>query len=119
MKKLLMQAIALAVLTVASFAQTASQTTTIQGLPPGLTLSTAGIVSGTPAAGSQGTYQFNVQACDSEVPPLCSAETPITILVVGPVIITNTAVPPAVVSVPYSQPIGATGGVPPYTWGSQ
>ncbi len=30
--------------------------------------------------------------------------------------ITNTALPAATVGTPYSQPLGATGGTPPYTW---
>jgi len=34
-------------------------------LPSGLTLSSGGVISGTPAAGSQGTYKFNATATDS------------------------------------------------------
>jgi hypothetical protein len=46
--------------------------TTISGLPPGITASQSGndlVLSGTPTAGSAGTYSFNVSASDSDSPP--------------------------------------------------
>lgn len=88
------------------------------GMPSGITLSSAGVVSGTPAVGSAGVYQFPVQACDSETPVLCSPLTTIALTVVGPVIVTPKPLPVAIEGKPYSQPLGATGGVPPYTWTS-
>jgi hypothetical protein len=37
-------------------------------LPKGVTLSTAGVLSGTPAIGSQGTYQFTIKATNGTAP---------------------------------------------------
>ncbi len=44
-------------------------TITTGALPPGLSLSAAGTISGTPAAGAGGFYSFTVQVTDSDNPP--------------------------------------------------
>lgn len=85
-------------------------------LPPGLTLSSAGRLSGVPA--SSGVYQFQLQVSSSDegaAPGFkqCS-------LIVRP-----SAPEPAIagcpaefgtVGVPYEQTLGASGGRPPYLW---
>ncbi len=93
------------------------------GLPPGLTLSGSGTISGTPT--TAGTYQVTVNVADSAQqatshsyslttgstggttppPPTPSAIT-----------ITATTVPTGTVGVSYSTTLAATGGTAPYTW---
>jgi len=81
------------------------------GLPPGLTISTTGVISGTPT--TAGSYTFTVTATDAElytasstytviVPPLLSAISPTTF--------SGTAVNPLSVT------FGPTGGIGPYTF---
>jgi hypothetical protein len=95
------------------FAQAPSKPT-IPGLPPGTTMSSTGLITGTPTA--LGTYVANIQACDSESPIQCSDITPVTIPVYGAVVIgPPTTLPFGIVGTPYSQQIPISGGVPPYT----
>ena len=81
------------------------------GLPPGLTISTTGVISGTPT--SAGSYTFTVIATDAElytasrtytaiVPPLLSAIFPTTFS--------------ATEANPLSVTFGVTGGIGPYTF---
>ena len=81
------------------------------GLPPGLTISTTGVISGTPTTAD--SYTFTVTATDAElytasrtytviVPPLLSAVTPTTFS--------------ATEANPLSVTFGATGGIGPYTF---
>jgi hypothetical protein len=83
------------------------------GLPPGLSLSTAGTVSGTPTSG--GTYTFTVQVTDSGGRTATKALT--LSINVTPLVISTTALPNAQLTVPYSQTLSAAGGILPYTWG--
>jgi uncharacterized repeat protein (TIGR03803 family) len=48
-------------------------TVTAGSLPPGLSLSSAGVISGTPT--QSGNYSFTIQALDSEVPAVTAAAT--------------------------------------------
>ncbi len=80
-------------------------------LPPGLTLSSAGLLSGTPTA--SGTWAFTVTATDSNG---CTGTRDYTITV-NPVgcptlTILPATLPAAVVGSPYSQPITASGSTP-------
>src|SRR5664280_1636557 len=81
-------------------------------LPPGLGLSSAGVISGTPIAG--GIYNFTVQVADT-LANTASAMLSITIQT-GPLVITTTQLPAGTVLVPYSANLGASGGTPPYAW---
>ena len=80
-------------------------------IPPGLTLSAAGVFSGRPSAG--GTYEFNVNATDargvvgSQDYRLVVAET----LSISPAAISDGEVGTA-----YSQELSASGGTAPYTF---
>jgi len=83
-------------------------------LPAGLTLSTAGLLSGTPTAG--GNFSFTIVATDTAG---CIGFRlyilfidPCPLITVNP---TSPNLPPATISTPYSQTFSATGGVAPYT----
>ena len=83
-------------------------------LPAGITLSTAGVFSGTPTAADSSS--FSVTVTDGR--PIASA--PVTpSLTVNPgshVTVTTTSLPTGTVGSPYSATLAATGGTPPYTW---
>jgi hypothetical protein len=81
-------------------------------LPPGLGLSSAGAISGTPIAG--GSYNFTVQVADT-LANTAGAMLNITIQT-GSLVITTTGLPAGTANVPYSATLGAAGGTPPYTW---
>lgn len=89
-------------------------TVTAGSLPPGLILNSAsGLINGTPT--TQGTFQFTVQVTDS-VPGTAAKVLSITIGATQPLTITTTSLPDGVLNQTYSQNLGATGGVSPYTW---
>lgn len=80
-------------------------------LPPGLTLSPAGDLTGTPT--TAGTYMFTVQATDS-VPNSASRAFTVTIT---PALVVGSAVPTAgMVGQNYSHPFTTTGGTAPVTF---
>src|SRR5262245_49120880 len=83
-------------------------------LPAGLTLSSTGLLSGTPTSG--GNFSFTIVATDAGG---CIGSRlynlfidPCPLITVNP---TNPNLPPANISSPYSQTFSATGGVAPYT----
>ncbi|MDW8412838.1 MAG: putative Ig domain-containing protein [Acidobacteriota bacterium] len=83
-------------------------------LPPGLTLSTGGVLSGTPG-GPANTYTFTVTATDTNG---CSGGQIYTITISCPTITLSPAtLPNGSVGTPYSQTISAVGGTAPYTFG--
>ncbi|MGP8244755.1 MAG: beta strand repeat-containing protein [Bryobacteraceae bacterium] len=99
----------------ASFAATGGivpYTWTATGTPPGLSLSSAGILSGTPTA--FGAYTLSVTVTDSSR----ISATGSFALTVSPaaLVITTTSLPNGTVGVAYSAGFSATGGVTPYTW---
>ncbi len=81
-------------------------------LPPGLGLSSDGVITGTPTAG--GTYSFSVQVADT----LANATNEMLSITIqtGSLVITTTQLTPGQVNVPYYAQLGATGGTLPYTW---
>jgi sugar lactone lactonase YvrE len=79
-------------------------------LPPGVTLSSAGLLAGTPSA--VGTYAFTVQATDGA----SFANLPFTITVSVPSITTFSPLLQGTVGLAYSQTLSASGGALPYTW---
>lgn len=85
-------------------------------LPPGLSLSSAGTVAGTPP--SAGTYNFVTRVTDSTN---ASATKALTIIVkpTAPLAITTTTLPRGSVGATYSQNVGVSGGQTPYTWSVQ
>ena len=81
-------------------------------MPAGLTLSSAGVISGTPTGG--GVSSFTVRALDS----LGNAGTRAFTITIGTVSLTvnPASLPGAVAGHPYSQTVTATGGTAPYVF---
>lgn len=102
---------------------------TSSNLPPGLTLSTSGTISGTPT--QAGNYDVVVTVKDSQSSPAQNTM-PYTITIVGALTITSPAPPGGYADVAYARrlscgisgcitfthgfPLDASGGVPPYMW---
>jgi len=85
-------------------------------LPAGLSLSSAGVISGTPS-GTTGTSNFTVTVTDSEKPTPASSSANLSITVsVAPLSVTTTSLLGGVINTAYSQTLQANGGSPPYTW---
>ncbi|MDV2968386.1 autotransporter domain-containing protein [Nitratireductor aquimarinus] len=85
-------------------------------LPDGLTLTSSGVLSGTPT--DEGTFNFTISATDSSggTGPY-SGSRAYTLTVAAPVIALSPAtLPPATQGVPYAQTITASGGTAPYTY---
>jgi hypothetical protein len=80
-------------------------------LPPGLTLSTAGVISGTPT--QRGTYTFSVRSQDSTG---AFAIRGYTGTVQTPTLSLVPASATAIQNVPFSLNLGVNGGVPPYSF---
>ncbi|MDR3717174.1 MAG: Ig domain-containing protein [Bryobacteraceae bacterium] len=88
-------------------------------LPPGLSLSQDGVISGTPTV--TGAFTFMVGVVDQDVYGNATTATQsLTITVFVPatpiVIGTDTTLPPASLGLLYTEQITATGGTPPYVW---
>ena len=84
-------------------------------LPNGLTLSSAGVIGGTPVGGQ--TALLVVQVTDT----VARTDTqPLSIVIVGeplePLRITTFLLPNGEIGLPYEHALQATGGVPPYSW---
>jgi uncharacterized protein (TIGR03437 family) len=89
----------------------------VSGMPNGLVLSSAGVLSGTPAAGSQGSYTVQVAVRDSSN-ATASASLPLTVQAAQHITIVSPASLRAwdeLASYP-SQQFTANGGTAPYTW---
>jgi hypothetical protein len=83
-------------------------------LPTGLTLSSAGAISGTPTAA--GTFNFTVQAADSGTPQQKVTKA-FTITIIQQLVITTPAtLPTGSVTTPYSVTMFSTGGTGAVTW---
>jgi len=87
-------------------------------LPAGLSLSSAGVISGTPT--TAGTANFTVKVTDASSPAQ-SATKALSLTVGGSVvsplkITTKSPLPAARVGVAYSKSLVAKGGTPPYSW---
>ena len=83
-------------------------------LPPGLTLASTGLLSGTPTL--YGTYNFTVTATDSGATPATTTATYQVFIAPAPLTITTTSLTPWVSGTPFTQQLLAAGGVTPYTW---
>lgn len=83
-------------------------------LPAGLSLSRAGVLSGTPRA--PGAFRLTVVASDASGSGLASKVFPLTVLA-QPVAITNSSpLPGSTLGTAYSYTFTASGGVAPYRW---
>jgi len=90
-------------------------------LPTGLTLNSNGTITGTPAQGAVGTFNFSVKVTDSETPTAQTASASLSIFVSNsaPLTVTTNGLPSGVVGMPYQNEnvfLQASGGVQPYTW---
>ena len=81
-------------------------------LPPGLSLSAGGLISGTPT--TLGANAFTVQVTSGT--QTASQALSLTVVAPGPVVITSNALADGPVGVPYSVQLNATGGINTYTW---
>jgi hypothetical protein len=89
-------------------------TFTATGLPPGLTLSTTGTLSGTPA--TAGTFSIAVTATDVSGGTVSGS---FSITIAQKLVVTAATIPNAVVGTAISAvQLTATGGTPPYQWQS-
>lgn len=80
-------------------------------LPAGLTLSSAGFVSGTPTV--SGSFSFTVQVADANN---VTALKSLTLTVYAAITISPATLNDGYIGIPYNQPFSVTGGHPPYTW---
>ena len=89
-----------------------SWTVSVGTLPSGLTLSAGGTISGTP--GTAGTSNFTVKVTDSA----SGITTKALSLTINPAAlsISTASLPAGTVGTAYSQALGASGGLPPYSW---
>jgi len=83
-------------------------------LPAGLSLSAAGVISGTPTA--TGTSTFTVQLADSSIPQQVVTATYSITIVLSTLAITTTTLPQGTVGTAYSASLQYSGGNPPVTW---
>jgi hypothetical protein len=84
-------------------------------LPSGMTLSSDGIISGTPAG--TGTFSFAARVADRSSPSQNASKTFTVVVTALPALtITTAALASGTVGSPYSQRLAATGGAPPYVW---
>src|SRR5262245_34172832 len=84
---------------------------TAGALPAGLTLSGAGLLSGTPTVSGQ--FDFTVRATDASA---CFGELAYSLIVCGTVAVLPATLPDAQEGAPYSQALSGTGGVAPYAF---
>jgi hypothetical protein len=85
-------------------------------LPTGFSLNTAtGAITG--SSNTVNTYSFTVKVVDSSNPAQTASQ-PLSIsIVTGPLLVTPATLPTGAVTDPYpSTTLGASGGLPPYTW---
>ena len=80
-------------------------------LPSSLSLSAAGVLSGTPSA--SGTFNFTITATDSLS---ATGAQSYSITIAAPVVISTTSLPNGSVALAYNQTISASGGTSPYTF---
>jgi hypothetical protein len=86
-------------------------------LPAGLTLSSAGTISGTPTA--SGSFSFTAKVTDSTTPTAQTATKSLSLTVAAAVTavqITSTSVPSGQVGTGYSTTLASSGGTTPYSW---
>jgi uncharacterized protein (TIGR03437 family) len=91
---------------------TGSYSFSATGLPAGLFLTNYGYLNGT--VETAGTYPIGVALSSGAL----SITTVLNLVISnpGPLSISSASLPQGTANVPYSQALGATGGLPPYTW---
>jgi hypothetical protein len=90
---------------------------TAGSLPAGLSLSSAGVISGTPSGTVSSTSNFTVTVTDSQTPTAATKNANLSITVIQPPLsVTTTSLAGGSIDNVYSQTLQAIGGTPPYTW---
>ncbi len=89
-----------------------SFSTASSGLPPGLTLSSNGLLSGTPSVA--GSFSFSVNVSDATEQSV-SRSYVLVVLAPNPLRFGPQLPPPGTVGVPYSHDFDISGGTPPYS----
>jgi len=82
-------------------------------LPPQLTLSSSGLLSGVGIG--TGAFSFTVQLQDAEIQGTVT-RTFTLYVTLGPLHIVEASIPNAVKNTPYNTTLTPAGGIPPYTW---
>lgn len=82
-------------------------------LPDGLSISTAGAITGTPTTSGPQTVTVTATDTDGDVG---TANITITINATATVTVTTTMLPQGTVGTAYTETLTASGGTPPYTW---
>jgi uncharacterized protein (TIGR03437 family) len=104
----------------ASFSASGGQTPyqwSAAGLPTGLSISSAGVVAGTPAVGSAGSISFTASVRDANGTQQTGSFTIPVASASGALIVTSpSSLPDAALGAFYNLSLGASGGSPPYTW---
>ncbi|MGF6418916.1 outer membrane autotransporter protein [Stenotrophomonas sp. AN71] len=90
-----------------------SYAVTSGALPAGMTLSTGGVLSGTPT--TQGTFPFSVTATDNAGTPLTGTAS-YSISIAAPTISVTNTPSAAAINTPYSFTLTGAGGTAPYTY---
>nr|WP_298096091.1 putative Ig domain-containing protein [uncultured Shinella sp.] len=84
-------------------------------LPPGLTLSSSGVISGTPTG--SGPYNFSVRVTDSTTPTANTLDKAYSVVIAAPVIdVTPDSPPDGGIGTAYSVQFSASGGTAGYTY---
>lgn len=83
-------------------------------LPPGLSLSAAGVISGRPSA--TGQFTFSAQVKDSGAGPQAATSSFSISVIASTPKITQTSCAAGTLGVPYTSPISIVGGSAPYSW---
>ncbi len=102
-------------LLIASGGQTPFTWTLTSGsMPPGLTLASSGVISGTPT--TAGTFNFQTKVTDSQTPTAAFNTYSGSIVINPPLSLAPAPLASATVGVSYSASVTATGGVSPYAY---
>jgi Putative Ig domain/IPT/TIG domain len=83
-------------------------------LPPGLSLSSSGVISGTPT--NSGTFSFTVTVTDSDSPATTASAQLSIVVKPAPLAVTTAGLPAATGGTAYTATLAATGGTTPYSW---
>ena len=83
-------------------------------LPTGLSLTSGGVISGTPT--TSGASSFTVQVTDSQTPTAATATKALSITIPADLVVSTSSLPNAQIGVGYNQTLAAVGGVTPYNW---
>ena len=82
-------------------------------MPPGVTISSGGLISGTPTV--SGNYTFTIRATDSSITPV-NADKQFYLYVGDTIQISTATIPFGSVGVPFNYTLYSVYGVAPYTW---